>query len=80
MPTAMMRYRLRRAPMFKLGVERLPLEAGEDDWASAPTLSRLEPQWRPAQTSIGSHRPWWTICIARYAEPPAAIGLDLDHV
>ena len=32
---------LRRAPMFKRGVELLPLEP-EDDWASAPTFSRLE--------------------------------------
>jgi hypothetical protein len=32
---------LRRDPMFKLGVDRLPLEP-EHDLASAPTLSRLE--------------------------------------
>jgi len=31
----------RRDPMFKLGVERLPLEP-EHDLASAPTFSRLE--------------------------------------
>ncbi len=32
---------LRRDPMFKLGVDRLPLEPAHD-LASAPTLSRLE--------------------------------------
>src|SRR5437763_16286395 len=34
---------LRHDPMFKLGVERLPLEAPHD-LASAPTFSRLEHQ------------------------------------
>ena len=32
---------LRRDPMFKLGAERLPLEA-EQNLARAPTFSRLE--------------------------------------
>src|SRR5947199_3069044 len=40
---------LRRDPLFKLSVERSPLDP-EHDLASAPTL----------KTSIGSRRPWWT--------------------
>lgn len=68
---------LRHDPMFKLGVDRLPLEATQD-LASAPTFSRLEPQVDRKDlyrltTALVDH------FIASYAEPPAAIMLDLDH-
>ena len=68
---------LRHDPMFKLGVDRLPLEATQD-LASAPTFSRFEHQvdrndlYR-LTTALVDH------FIASYAEPPAAIVLDLDH-
>jgi Transposase DDE domain group 1 len=68
---------LRRDPMFKLGVDRLPLEP-EHDLASAPTLSRLEHSvdrtdlYRLTQAFVDHF-------IASYPEPPAAIVLDLDH-
>jgi hypothetical protein len=68
---------LRHDPMFKLGVERLPLDA-EHDLASAPTFSRLEHQvdrkdlYRLTRALVDHF-------IASYPEPPAAIVLDLDH-
>ena len=68
---------LRRDPLFKLGLERRPLEA-EQDLASAPTFSRLEHSvdrkdlYRLTQALVDHF-------IASYAEPPAAIVLDLDH-
>lgn len=68
---------LRHDPLFKLGVERLPLEP-EQDLASAPTFSRLEHSvdrkdlYRLTQAFIDHF-------IASYPEPPAAIVLDLDH-
>jgi hypothetical protein len=68
---------LRRDPLFKLGLERRPLEAAQD-LASAPTFSRLEHSvdrkdlYRLTQAFVDHF-------IASYAEPPAAIVLDLDH-
>ena len=68
---------LRHDPMFKLSVERSPLEP-EQDLASAPTFSRLEHSvdrkdlYRLAQALVDHF-------IASYPEPPAAIVLDLDH-
>lgn len=68
---------LRRDPVFKLGVDRLPLEP-EHDLASAPTFSRLEHSvdrkdlYRLTQAFVDHF-------IASYPEPPAAIVLDLDH-
>ena len=68
---------LRRDPLFKLGVERPPLDPTHD-LASAPTFSRLEHQ-------IDRHdlyrltRAFVDHFIASYAAPPAAIVLDLDH-
>src|SRR5712691_2643925 len=68
---------LRRDPLFKLGVERPPLEA-EHDLASAPTFSRLEHQmdrkdiYRLTRALVDHF-------IASYTEPPAAIVLDVDH-
>jgi hypothetical protein len=68
---------LRHDPMFKLGVDRLPL-APEHNLASAPTFSRLEHSidrkdlYRLTRAFIDHF-------IASYPEPPAAIVLDLDH-
>jgi Transposase DDE domain group 1 len=68
---------LRRDPLFKLGVERRPLDA-KHDLASAPTFSRLEHQmdrkdlYRLTRALVDHF-------IASYAEPPAAIVLDVDH-
>lgn len=68
---------LRRDPLFKLGVEHAPLDATQD-LASAPTFSRLEHQmdrkdiYRLSRALVDQF-------IASYAEPPAAIVLDVDH-
>lgn len=68
---------LRRDPLFKLGVERSPLDA-EQDLASAPTCSRLEHQidrkalYRLTRALVDHF-------IASYPEPPPAIVLDIDH-
>jgi Transposase DDE domain group 1 len=68
---------LRRDPLFKLGVERPPLDPAHD-LASAPTFSRLEHHidrkdlYRLTRALVDHF-------IASYSEPPAAIVLDLDH-
>jgi hypothetical protein len=68
---------LRHDPLFKLRMERLPLEPAQD-LASAPTFSRLEHSvdrkdlYRLTQALVDHF-------IASYPEPPAAIVLDLDH-
>jgi hypothetical protein len=68
---------LRRDPLFKLGVERSPLDA-EQALASAPTFSRLEHQidrkdlYRLTRALVDHF-------IASYPEPPPAIVLDIDH-
>ena len=68
---------LRRDPVFKLGGERLPLDA-DHDLASAATFSRLEHSvdrkdlYRLTKAFVDH-------CIASYSEPPAALVLDLDH-
>lgn len=68
---------LRRDPLFKMGIDRLPLEA-EQDLASAPTFSRLEHSverkdlYRLTRALVDHF-------IASYPEPPAALVLDLDH-
>jgi hypothetical protein len=68
---------LRHDPLFKLGVERLPLEPAQA-LASAPTFSRLEHSvdrkdlYRCTQALVDHF-------IASYPEPPPAIVLDLDH-
>ena len=68
---------LRRDPLFKLGLERLPL-ATDQDLASAPTFSRLEHSvdrkdlYRLTLALVDHF-------LASYAAPPAAIVLDLDH-
>lgn len=68
---------LRADPVFKLGLERKPLDEAAD-LASAPTLSRLEnaatPQalYRMAQAFVDQF-------IGSYATPPAVIVVDMDH-
>jgi hypothetical protein len=68
---------LRRDPLFKLGLDRSPLDAAQD-LASAPTFSRLEHQidrkdlYRLTQALVDHF-------IASYPEPPPAIVLDVDH-
>jgi DDE family transposase len=68
---------LRHDPLFKLGIERSPLEPAQD-LASGPTFSRLEHSvdrkdiYRLTQALVDHF-------IASYPEPPAAIVLDLDH-
>ena len=68
---------LRHDPLFKLSVERSPLDT-EQDLASAPTFSRLEHQmdrkdlYRLTRALVDHF-------IASYTEPPAAIVLDVDH-
>ena len=63
--------------MFKLRVERIPLDPTQD-LASAPTFSRLEHSmtrpdlYRLTQAFVDHF-------IASYPEPPAAIVLDIDH-
>ena len=68
---------LRRDPMFKLGVERPPVDPTHD-LASAPTFSRLEHQI-DRQDLYRLTRAFVDHFIASYTEPPAAIVLDLDH-
>src|SRR2546429_4657167 len=68
---------LRRDPLFKLSVERSPLDP-EHDLASAPTFSRLEHSvdrkdlYRLTKAFVDHF-------IASYPAPPAAIVLDVDH-
>jgi hypothetical protein len=68
---------LRCDPMFKLGVDRLPL-APEHNLASAPTFSRLEHSI-DRKDLYRLTRAFVDHFIASYPEPPAAIVLDLDH-
>ena len=68
---------LRRDPLFKLGVERSPLDDAQD-LARAPTFSRLEHQIdrkdldRPTRALVDHF-------LASSSEPPPAIVLDIDH-
>src|SRR5437868_4690253 len=68
---------LRHAPLFKLRVERSPLEPAQD-LASAPTFSRLEHSV-DRKDLYRLTRVFVDHCIASDPEPPAAIVLDLDH-
>jgi hypothetical protein len=68
---------LRSDPMFKLSVERVPLDPTQN-LASAPTFSRLEHQ--VTRTDLYRlTRAFVDHFMASYPEPPAAIVLDLDH-
>jgi hypothetical protein len=68
---------LRHDPMFKLSVERLPLDPTQD-LASAPTFSRLEHSVTRTDLSRLTQA-FVDHFIASYPEPPVAIVLDLDH-
>jgi hypothetical protein len=63
--------------MFKLSVERVPLDPGQD-LASAPTFSRLEHSVTRTDLYRLTHA-FVDHFIASYPEPPAASVLDLDH-
>ena len=68
---------LRGDPVFKLGLDRQPLDRATD-LASAPTISRLE----NAATTKDLYRiaaAYIDQFIASYATPPRIIVLDLDH-
>jgi Transposase DDE domain group 1 len=68
---------LRHDPMFKLRVERLPLDPTQD-LASAPTFSRLEHSMtRPDLSRLT--QAFVDHFLASSPEPPAAIVLDIDH-
>jgi hypothetical protein len=68
---------LRKDAIFKLGVDRKPLDP-DTDLASAPTFSRLENAatirdvYRMAKAFVDQF-------IASYPKPPAVIVLDMDH-
>jgi len=68
---------LRHDPMFRLGAGRTPFDP-EDALASGATLSRLEHAadtrdiYRASQALVEQF-------IAGFAEPPAALVLDMDH-
>ena len=68
---------LRHDPMFRLGAGRTPFDP-EDALASGATLSRLEHAadtrdiYRASQALVEQF-------ITGFAEPPAALVLDMDH-
>ena len=68
---------LRHDPMFKLSVERVPLDPAQD-LASAPTFSRLEHSVTRPDLYRLTHA-FVDHFIASYSEPPAAIVLNLAH-
>ena len=68
---------LRHDPMFKLSVERVPLDPTQD-LASAPTFSRLEHSV-PRPDLYRLTKAFVDQFLASYPEPPAAIVLDIDH-
>jgi len=68
---------LRSDPVFKLGLERRPLD-GDADLASAPTFSRLENAATPRDL-FRMARAFVDQFVASYAKPPAVVVLDMDH-
>ena len=68
---------LRADPVFKLGLERRPLD-GDADLASAPTFSRLENAATPRDL-FRMARAFVDQFVASYAKPPAVVVLDMDH-
>jgi Transposase DDE domain group 1 len=68
---------LRHDPMFKLSIERVPLDPAQD-LASAPTFSRLEHSVTRTDLYRLTHA-FVDHFIASYPEPPPAIVLDIDH-
>ena len=69
--------RLRQDALFKLGLERKPLDEAMD-LASAATLSRLE-NAATARDLYRMARAFVDQFIASYASPPKVIVLDMDH-
>jgi hypothetical protein len=69
--------RLRTDALFKLGLERKPLDKATD-LASAPTFSRLE-NAATARDLYRMARAFVEQFIAGYAAPPKVIVLDMDH-
>ena len=67
---------LRHDPLFKLGLERRPLDAARE-LASAPTFSRLE-NGGGARDLYRIARAFVETFIASYP-PPSVIVLDMDH-
>ena len=68
---------LRHDPLFKLGLDRLPLDPHQA-LASQPTHSRLENAVRRADL-YRIAAAFVEQFVASYAEPPPAIVVDLDH-
>lgn len=68
---------LRHDALFKLGLERKPLDAAMD-LASAPTFSRLE-NGVGARDLYRIARAFVETFIASYPQPPQVIVLDMDH-
>lgn len=68
---------LRRDPLFKLGLDRLPLDPATD-LASAPTFSRLENAATPRDIYRLANA-FIEQFIASYARAPELIVLDMDH-
>ncbi len=68
---------LRHDPLFKMGLDRLPLDP-DHALASQPTHSRLENAVRRADL-YRIAAAFVDQFLASYAEPPPAIILDLDH-
>ena len=68
---------LRTDALFKLGVDRKPLDAASD-LASAPTFSCLE-NAATARDVYRMAKAFVDQFIASYAKPPTVIVLDMDH-
>ena len=68
---------LRHDALFKLGLERKPLDEAMD-LASAPTFSRLE-NGVGARDLYRIARAFVETFIASYPQPPQVIVLDMDH-
>jgi hypothetical protein len=68
---------LRTDPLFKLGLERRPLDEAAD-LASAATFSRLENAASP-RALYRMAQAFAAQFIDSYAQPPAVIVLDMDH-
>ena len=68
---------LRRDPLFKLGLDRQPLDP-ESDLASAATFSRLE-NAATARDVYRLARAFVDQFVASYARAPELIVLDMDH-
>ena len=68
---------LRSDPVFKLGLDRKPLDE-DNDLASAPTFSRLENAATP-QDLLRMAQAYVDQFIASYPKPPQVIVIDMDH-